>query len=109
MCISGNDLAQQQQNELDRLLRTDPAGLAEVDAICLAFGLTEPTVHQRQAALQVMWPLQVTFASSQLLSRVWHPNPEFQFLRRVAARLGASLVPCTIFSPAQVTGATSEH
>lgn len=60
MCVSGSDLAGQQRAELDRLLRTDPAGLAEVDAVCRSFGITKPTKDERRAALQVMWRPQVT-------------------------------------------------
>ncbi|BDA48834.1 probable PR5-like receptor kinase [Coccomyxa sp. Obi] len=59
VCISGKDVVQQQCIDLDRRLATDPAGLAEVDAVCSHFGFPEPTKKQRLAALQLIWPLQI--------------------------------------------------
>ncbi|BDA48832.1 probable serine/threonine-protein kinase 33 at C-terminar half [Coccomyxa sp. Obi] len=59
LCVSGRPLAKALRDDLNRRLATDPAGLAEVDAVCSKFGLLEPTENQRLAALQLIWPLQI--------------------------------------------------
>lgn len=67
-CITGSDVGQQQRNELHRRLNYDLAGRAEVDAVCRSFGLSRPTMVQRQAAMQIIWPLKVHFSAQILLS-----------------------------------------
>ncbi len=81
MCVSGCPLRHEQQKDLDRrLCGTDPDGLAAVDAACATFGILEPTILERQAALQLIWPLQVPPSASSL----HHTCSQLQCLDQVA-------------------------